>query len=100
MQNVCGIRTGETPGFDRSECDNKADQLLERVLEQISNQQPPNPFWLKFKEKAIAMNEGKGPKTDALYLLHSNVYYLRDLLEESNDEVGIELLDELEYYCF
>lgn len=77
----------------------KNDEMLDRILFHISKG-GANAFWLQFKEKALLMRSGVGPIMDAQYLLHSNVYYIRDFLEEHDDTEGLNLLDELERDCF
>ncbi|MGX9418161.1 N(2)-fixation sustaining protein CowN [Vibrio sp. RC27] len=77
----------------------KNDEMLDRILFLIEKP-GANAFWLQFKEKALLMRSGSGPTIDAQYLLHSNVYYIRDFLEEHQDEKGLDLLDELERDCF
>jgi hypothetical protein len=77
----------------------KNDEMLNRILFHI-DKGGANAFWLQFKEKALQMRAGVGPIADAQYLLHSNVYYIRDFLEEHDDTQGLALLDELERDCF
>jgi len=100
MQSACNVRIGEQAGFQRLECDARAEAMLDRILDLINRPGNGNPFWSHFEKKVIAMRAGQGPKTDALFLLHSNVYYLRDLLEDCEDQQGLQMLDELEHYCF
>lgn len=77
----------------------KNEEMLERILSHIK-EGGANAFWLQFQEKANKVREKTGHVMDAQYLLHSNVYYIRDFLEERNDQQGLELLDELERDCF
>lgn len=77
----------------------KNDEMLDRILFHI-DKGDANAFWVQFKEKALQMRAGVGPIADAQYLLHSNVYYIRDFLEEHDDTKGLALLDELERDCF
>ncbi|QSX33886.1 N(2)-fixation sustaining protein CowN [Shewanella avicenniae] len=72
------------------------DAMLDRVLSHIRNGNEANALWRHFEKKAQEMRAGIGPVKDPLFLLHSNVYYLRDLLEDANDYEAIELLDDME----
>lgn len=83
--------------LDRDEEQNT--EMLNRILFHI-NKGDVNAFWLQFKEKAERVTEKSGYRADAQYLLHSNVYYIRDFLEEHNDQEGLDLLDKLESDCF
>ncbi|MDC0611404.1 N(2)-fixation sustaining protein CowN [Vibrio sp.] len=78
----------------------KTEEMLDRVLGLIDNFKQDNKFWQHFKQKAIAMKNGEGPKTDAQFLLHSNVYYLRELFEDCEDDEGLDILEVLERDCF
>lgn len=82
---------------DRDEEQNH--EMLNRILSHI-NKGGANVFWLQFKEKAERVKERTEGGMDAQYLLHSNVYYIRDFLEEHNDQEGLDLLDKLESDCF
>jgi len=75
------------------------EEMLNRILSHI-NKGGANAFWLQFKQKAERVKETTGYRMDAQYLLHSNVYYIRDFLEEHNDKEGLDLLDKLESDCF
>lgn len=77
----------------------KNEEMLQRILFHI-NKGGANAFWLQFKQKAEKVKEKEGHVMDAQYLLHSNVYYIRDFLEQHKDEQGLALLDELERDCF
>ncbi|WP_417761819.1 N(2)-fixation sustaining protein CowN [Shewanella sp.] len=72
------------------------EAMLERVLSHIQNGNQDNALWRHFEKKAQNMRAGIGPVKDPLFLLHSNVYYLRDLLEEAEDEAALDMLDDME----
>lgn len=78
----------------------KTDSMLERVLYLIDTYKQDNKYWLHFKQQAADMRQGKGPISDAQYLLHCNVYYLRELFEDCNDFEGLDILEQLEVDCF
>lgn len=86
--------------IDQAECDRKAAEMLERIVSLAQQYQPENPFWTQFQQKAEAAKRGEGPAADVLFLLHSNVFYLWDLLDDAEDEQGAELLQSLERDCF
>lgn len=86
--------------IDQAECDRKAAEMLERIVTLAGKFQPENPFWTQFQAKAEAAKKGEGPAADVLFLLHSNVFYLWDLLEDAEDDTGVELLQSLERDCF
>ena len=85
---------------DQAECDRKAKQMLERIVKLTQTYQGKNPFWTQFERKAEAAQKGEGPAADPLYILHSNVFYLWELLEEACDGEGVKLLQQLERDCF
>ena len=74
-------------------------EMLNRILSHI-DKGGANAFWLQFKQKAERVGDKTGYVVDAQYLLHSNVYYIRDFLEAHNDLEGLDLLDKLERDCF
>lgn len=78
----------------------KTESMLNRVLNLIDTYKQDNKYWLHFKQQAADMRQGKGPISDAQYLLHCNVYYLRELFEDCEDQVGLNILEQLEVDCF
>ncbi|MGY0617696.1 N(2)-fixation sustaining protein CowN [Vibrio sp. FJH11] len=75
------------------------EEMLDRIISHI-DKGGANAFWEQFKQKAEQMRASQGHIRDAQYLLHSNVYYIRDFLEAHNDQQGLDLLDKLESDCF
>jgi hypothetical protein len=72
------------------DCDANARRVVERVPAHIAEPSRSNPFWEQFRAK----REGRsGPARDDRFLVHSNVYYIRELLETWGDEVGLAPLD-------
>ncbi|MCE0495309.1 N(2)-fixation sustaining protein CowN [Vibrio salinus] len=78
----------------------KTESMLDRVLELIDTHKKNDKYWLHFKQKAADMRNGIGPISDAQFLLHCNVYYLRELFEDCNDYEGLTILEQLEVDCF
>lgn len=86
--------------IDQAECDRKGAEMLERIVSLAQQYQADNPFWVQFQQKAEAAKKGEGPAADVLFLLHSNIFYLWDLLEDAEDDHGVALLHSLEQECF
>lgn len=55
---------------------------------------------MQFNQKAEQMRANQGHVSDAQYLLHSNVYYIRDCLEDHDVQQGLDLLDKLNGIVF
>lgn len=84
--------------FQGLDCDGQAERLLARIEMLIARPAVSNLFWQKFAAQIAAMRSGEG--ADPLYLLHANVYYLRDLLEAHGGSADLLALDLLEEECF
>lgn len=83
--------------FHGIDCEGNSRKLLECVQRHIQAQQKPNVFWKLFQQK---IEESEDPqKPDALRLICSNVYYIEELLEDCEDEEGLELLQQVETDC-
>lgn len=82
-QSFCGL-----------ECEQRAEQLVSHILQVASTLSPGNRFWKLFASK---VNQPGGP--DALFLVHSYVFYMRELLETHDDQPGLRLLEALERDC-
>lgn len=86
--------------FNGLDCEGQAERLLARVEMLIARPAVSNLFWQKFAAQVALMRSGSGPNRDPLYLLHANVYYLRDLLEAHGGAEDLAALDLLEEECF
>lgn len=86
--------------FNGLDCEGQAERLLARVEMLIARPAVSNLFWQKFAAQVALMRSGGGPNRDPLYLLHANVYYLRDLLEAHGGAEDLAALDLLEEECF
>ncbi len=76
------------------DCQARAEHLVKYICTLSRQQEADNPFWALFTKKAEAEN---GP--DALLLVHTTVFYMRELLEKHQDSKGLKLLDEIETDC-
>ncbi|WP_205695386.1 N(2)-fixation sustaining protein CowN [Corallincola luteus] len=86
--------------FAGIDCEGNAQKLMDHLLALTEQPGVGNAFWDKFRQQYVDYLAGKGLKHDPLYLLHANVFYIRDLFEEQGDEQGLQALDELEELCF
>tara|TARA_R110001583_G_scaffold194797_1_gene367039 strand:+ start:3232 stop:3525 length:294 start_codon:yes stop_codon:yes gene_type:complete len=82
-QSFCGL-----------DCQARAEQLVAYICQLSRQKERNNPFWCKFTASAEA-KEG----ADALLLVHTNIFYMRELLEKHPDNQWLRLLDALENDC-
>jgi hypothetical protein len=85
--------------FQDIDCDGNSRQVLERLRLHIDDPAKTNAFWERFKEKLAVTDDPVKRQADGLCLLCANVYYIADLFEEYEDEVGQALLRRLEDEC-
>lgn len=78
------------------DCDAKARRLMDYIRRHIDEPGRSNAFWDYFKKKAVG---GSGPRPDELFLVHSNLNQIRELLEERGDDEALALLDRIEEEC-
>jgi len=76
------------------ECETRAQQLVLRICALSQTRETDNRFWIQFGAK---VNSPNGP--DNLFLVHSYIFYMRELLEKYQDIKGLQLLDAIEYDC-
>ena len=100
MDCGCRNKTDRYVSFSGIDCDGNAERVLAMVLALIARPEVDNAFWQNFARQVTAMRSGSGPNRDALYLLHANVYYVRDLFDEHGDDEARQALDQLEEECF
>jgi hypothetical protein len=81
--------------FKGIDFDGQSDRMMARI--QLHTQNTDNKFWPYFFQRRSAT---KGMRCDDLLLLASFVNPIRELLEERDDELGLEWLDQLERECF
>lgn len=78
------------------DADTNATRLIELVRRHIDALSGSNPFWEKFKQKLDAAG---GNRESNLFLVHSNLCNLEELLEERGDEEALALLNKVEMEC-
>lgn len=79
--------------------DGNARRLVEMLRRHYDKPGVDNPFWEYFKGKlAIAgsAEANSGRVLDELFLVHSYINNIRELLEEQGDEEALELLQQVE----
>lgn len=82
--------------FNGLDCDGNARRLVSHILRHIDDPAKNNALWEQFRAKL----EGSSSQlADELFLVHSYVYYIRELFEEHDDEEGLELLEQVEEEC-
>jgi len=82
--------------FDGLDCDGNARRLVAAILRHIDDPAKSNALWEQFRAKL----EGRSSQlADELFLVHSYVYYIRELFEEYADDEGLALLDQVEEEC-
>ncbi|NMG34301.1 N(2)-fixation sustaining protein CowN [Azoarcus sp. TTM-91] len=78
------------------DCDGNAKLLMTYIRRHIDTPGQSNAFWDKFRDKL----EGRSSeRCDELFLVHSYINMIRELLETYDDEEGLLLLDKLEEEC-
>ncbi|WP_426415186.1 N(2)-fixation sustaining protein CowN [Aestuariirhabdus sp. LZHN29] len=87
----CSDRYVSFCGLD---CEQRASSLMHELAQIIHQFEPDNRFWNKFLTRA----QGEGAP-DALFMIHSYVFYLRELLEDHEQEQALEWLQAIEEQC-
>ena len=79
--------------------DGNARRLIALLRRHIDDPAKSNPFWEKFKEKLAMADPAKasgGRVLDELFLVHSYINNIRELLEEHDDREALALLHQVE----
>jgi len=82
--------------FEGIDCDGNARELMAHIERLLDLPGRSNAFWEYFMKKRAG---GSGPKPDDLFLLHSNINQVRELLETWDDAAAMALLTRLEEEC-
>jgi len=86
--------------FCNIDCDGMALRMLPLARKALDSKgYMENPFWQRFCEKAIAIEEGKDIGVDALYLVCSHIMYLAEVFDDETGSEGQELLESIEMQC-
>lgn len=79
--------------------DGNARRLVTMMRRHIDDPETSNPFWEHFKKKLALCNSpesNNGRVLDELFLIHSYINNIRELLEEQDDREALQLLDRIE----
>ena len=76
------------------ECAERAEELVQRICSLAHEKENDNRFWSLFSAK---VDRPGGP--DALFLVHSYIFYMRELMENHEDTRGLQMLDAIENDC-
>lgn len=79
--------------------DGNARRLVAMLRHHIDDPAKSNLFWEKFRDKlatAGSADANGGRVLDELFLIHSYINNIRDLLEEHDDQEALALLQQLE----
>lgn len=86
--------------FRNIDFDGNMKAVLEHLMRHVDDPAKNNALWDRFRQRLDAAANGANAGTDALLLLHSHVYYIRELFEEYEDEEALAALAKLEEECF
>jgi hypothetical protein len=97
MSNDCPCKkTDRYVSFIGLDCDAKAGRVMARIEEISAKPDAHNKFWdYFFKKRAGEI----GPKSDDLFLIHSNLNQIRELFEEWGSDDDVAMLDQIEEEC-
>jgi hypothetical protein len=92
-------RTDRYVTFKGIDGDGNARRLVAMLRRHIDDPAKTNLFWEKFKEKlalAESPDASHGRRLDELFLIHSYINNIYDLLEEHGDREALALLRQIE----
>jgi N(2)-fixation sustaining protein CowN len=97
MTDDCETRnTDRYVSFLGLNCDGKAREIMRLIDRHLAIPERNTRFWDYFARKRAG---GSGPKSDDLFLIHSNLQEVRGLFETWDDTEALKLLDQLEEKC-
>ena len=82
--------------FQGIDCEGNALRIMECIDRHLTIPERSNALWEYFSKKRAG---GSGPKSDALFLIHSNINQVRELFETWDDQESLKLLLQLEEEC-
>jgi len=89
--------------FVNIDCFENACQVIDCLLRVLQRMQQPNLYWERFIPKIPKAYHARDINTDKkeelLYLVCSNVFYLEELFENEEDQIGLQLLRRCELEC-
>jgi len=92
----CTKQADRYVSFVGIDCDKKAEVIMSMIDKHLAYPERKNKFWDYFEEKRSGV---KGPKYDALYMIHSSINQVRELFETWHDTEALALLDRIEEEC-
>ncbi len=98
MSSDCGckISADRYVSFIGIDCVGNARRVMECIDRQVAIPGRSNLFWEYFAKKRAGQI---GPKSDDLFLIHSNLNQIRELFETYEDVPALALLHQLEEEC-
>ena len=85
--------------YNNIDCYKYASDVINCIMEVISDAKYDNPFWEAFKNKIPQACFNNEPDEKVLYLVCSSVFYIEELFENARHEKGIEMMQKCEYDC-
>jgi len=85
--------------FAGIESDKNSNELMGMLLGHLDLPERQNAFWDQFKAKLARVGkpqENGGRSLDELFLIHSYINNIRELLEQCGDQRALELLEQVE----
>lgn len=86
--------------FSGIDFDANMEAVLQHLWRYVGTPETSNALWERFKERFDKAKADNLPVADRLLLLHSHVYYIRELFEDHDDEAALAALHKLEDECF
>jgi hypothetical protein len=85
--------------FLNIDCYQHASDVLDAIIDVTGDEKNSNRFWEVFKEKIPQSYYEKRSDEKVLYHVCASVFYIEELFEQSNHEIGLELMKNCEYQC-
>jgi len=100
----CDIRVDERYlSFKNIDCFQNAVLVIDSLIRVLQDPKNMNPYWEKILPTVPDSYHSKDPKLDVkeevLYFVCSKVFYLEELFENAEDEIGINALRKCELEC-
>jgi hypothetical protein len=89
--------------FEHIDCFENACLVIDALLRVVKSLEHVNLYWKKIiptiPQAYYERNSKSDEKEELLYLVCSNVFYLEELFEDTDDDFGIEALRKCELEC-
>lgn len=89
--------------FENIDCFENACLVIDQLLESTKDPKHMNLYWKKIipsiPQAYYDRNEKSDTKEELLYLVCSNVFYLEELFEKAENELGLYVLSKCEQEC-